>query len=96
MMPSPSQQNAAHRADAQWVKSRGKVFQIAGQRYISEYTNPFTGWAIRLHYGTGLRDGSWYVFDANGDIVEHMHSLTWAKSAAKYKFEHSNQEGSHS
>ena len=84
-MQTVSQQNAAHRADPQWIKSKGKNFEVAGQRYISEYTNPFTGWVIRLHYGTGLRDGFWYVFDTKGDIVEQAHSLTWAKSAAAYK-----------
>ena len=85
MMPSTSQQNAAHRTDPQWIKSKGKVFTVDGQRYISEYLNPFTGWAIRLHYGTGLRDGRWYVFNADGEIVEQMQTLTWAKGAAAYK-----------
>lgn len=84
-MQTASQQNAAHHADVKWVKSTGKSFTVAGLHYVSEYINPFTGWVIRLHYGTGLRDGFWYVFDASGDIVGHEHTLTWAKAFAAYK-----------
>ena len=32
-MQTASQQNAAHRADIEWVKSKGKIFEVAGQRY---------------------------------------------------------------
>lgn len=84
MMPTASQQNAVHRADVQWNKSKGKTFTVAGQHYVSEYKNFYSGWTIRLHYGTGLRDGFWYIFNEAGDIVGHEHSLTWAKSAAGY------------
>lgn len=80
-----ARQNKAHREDVRWIKTNGKRFDVNGQQYISEYLNPWNGWAIRKHFGTGLRDGAWYVFDASGDVVEIAHSLTWAKLAADAK-----------
>ena len=80
-------QNKAHRNDIRWIKTKGNDFRVNGQRYISEYLNPFNGWAIRKHFGTGLRDGAWYVFDAAGDVVEVAHSLTFAKGFASWKME---------
>lgn len=75
-------QNAAHRTDVRWIKAKGKRFDVNGQRYVSEYLNPGNGWAIRKHFGTGLRDGRWYVFNEAGEIVTEGHSLTFAKGFA--------------
>lgn len=77
-----ARQNAAHRNDVQWTKTKGNDFRVNGQRYISEYVNPFTGQQIRKHYGTGLRDGRWFIFDAAGAVTGDAHSLTWAKLEA--------------
>jgi len=84
MMNSTATQNRIHRNDVAWTKTKGNDFRVNGQRYISEYCNTFTGWTIRKHYGTGLRDGAWYVFDQNGDVVDTAHSLTWAKGWAEH------------
>lgn len=70
-------QNQAHRSDIAWIKSKGRSF---GNGYISEYTNPWNGMAIRKHCGMTGRD--WHVFNAGGEIVTKSHSLTWAKLAA--------------
>ena len=80
-------QNKAHRNDISWIKTKGNDFRVNGQRYVSEYLNPFNGWAIRKHFGTGLRDGAWYTFDASGDVVDTAHSLTFAKGFAALKME---------
>lgn len=84
-MISTTAQNKAHRADATWTKTKGNDFRVNGQRYISEYVNASNGWAIRKHFGTGLKDGAWYVFDASGDVVDFAHSLTFAKGFASLK-----------
>lgn len=84
-MTSPATQNKAHRTDAEWTKTKGNDFRINGQRYVSEYNNTATGWTIRKHYGTGLRDGRWYIFDQNGATIDTAHSLTWAKGWAAYR-----------
>lgn len=84
-MNTTSSQNTAHRNDVHWIKTKGNDFRVNGQRYISEYLNPWNGMAIRKHFGTGLKDGWWYVFDANGDVIEQAHSLTFAKGFAAMK-----------
>lgn len=77
-----AEQNRAHRNDLDWLKTKGRDFRVDGQRYVSEYLNPWNGWAIRKHFGTGLNDGSWCVFNAEGVIVDKAHSLTFAKGVA--------------
>lgn len=86
-MNTTREQNAAHRTDVRWIKTKGNDFRVNGQRYVSEYQNPWNGWAIRKHFGTGLGDGWWYVFDTNGDVIAHGHSLTYAKVEAGFKMQ---------
>lgn len=76
-METTTQQNAAHRTDIAWIKSTGRSFKANGENYISEYTNPFTGQAIRK--GWRMTGQDWFVFDADGNITGRSHSLTWAK-----------------
>jgi hypothetical protein len=76
-METTSQQNAAHRTDIAWMKSKGRSFDAAGEHFISEYVNPWTGQAIRKSWRMTGQD--WFVFDAQGNIVDRAHSLTWAK-----------------
>jgi hypothetical protein len=73
-------QNAAHRTDAEWIKSPGKSFEAAEERYISEYVNAFTGQVIRKSWRMTGHD--WHIFDAAGNRVASAHSLTWAKMDA--------------
>jgi hypothetical protein len=73
-------QNASHRTDIAWMKTSGKSFDAAGEHFISEYVNPWTGQTIRKSWRmTGL---DWFVFDAAGNITGRSHSLTWAKMEA--------------
>lgn len=82
MLPTASKQNAFHRNDVRWVKSKGKLFTVYGVRYVSEYVNPFSGWTIRKEYGNGLASSGWWViFDQNDQIVDKRDTLTWAKAA---------------
>lgn len=74
-------QNQAHRTDIAWIKSAGKSFNAAGEHFISEYTNPFTGQAIRKSWKMTGQD--WFIFDAEGNVTGREHSLTWAKFEAK-------------
>lgn len=76
-METTTAQNAAHRNDIAWIKTKGKSFKVNGELYISEYLNPFTGAAIRKSWRMTGQD--WIVFDAAGNIVGRAHSLTWAK-----------------
>ena len=46
-MHTTTAQNAAHRTDMTWIKSKGKSFQAGGESYISEYLHLATGMAIR-------------------------------------------------
>lgn len=73
-------QNAAHRTDVAWIKSKGKRFHAAGESYTSEYLNPWTGQAIRKSWRMTGHD--WHIFDAAGTLVGRAHSLTWAKYTA--------------
>ena len=73
-------QNAAHRNDIAWIKTTGRDFRAAGERYISEYTNPFTGQAIRKSWRmTGM---DWHLFDTDGALSSRHRSLTIAKLEA--------------
>lgn len=76
-MNTTTAQNANHRSDIAWIKSKACSF---GAGYISEYLNPFTGQAIRKHCGMTGRD--WHIFSAAGEVVAKSHSLTWAKMKA--------------
>lgn len=70
-------QNANHRTDIAWIKSKGKSFDAAGEHFISEYVNPWNGMAIRKSWRMTGTD--WFIFNAAGEIVGRAHSLTWAK-----------------
>lgn len=73
-------QNAAHRADVQWVKSAGRSFDVAGEHYVSEYVNVFTGQAIRK--GWRMTGNDWTIFAADGTVTGQAYSLTFAKYEA--------------
>lgn len=80
-----SQQNRAHRADVSWIKTAGqnRTYELGGVRYVNEYINPCTGWAIRKEFGNGLASsGRWAIFNGAGVRVGDSHSLTFAKLAA--------------
>jgi len=79
-MHTTTAQNASHRTDVAWIKSKGKSFKVGGENWISEYTNPFTGQAIRKDWRMTGRD--WVIFDAAGNRTGRAHSLTWAKIEA--------------
>jgi hypothetical protein len=79
-MHTTTAQNKAHRNDIAWIKTPGKSFKVDGELYVSEYTNPFTGQAIRKDWRMTGHD--WIVFGANGEIIGRSHSLTWAKFKA--------------
>ena len=79
-MHSTVAQNKAHRTDITWIKSAGKSFTAGGERYISEYVNPFTGQAIRKDWRMTGQD--WVIFAADGSIMGRAHSLTQAKYEA--------------
>lgn len=79
-MHTTTAQNQAHRNDIQWIKSTGHTFPAAGETYISEYLNPFTGQAIRK--SARMTGADWHVFNAAGEKVAREHSLTWAKYSA--------------
>lgn len=70
-------QNAAHRADSEWIKSKGKTFNVNGETFVSEYVNAFTGWSIRKSWRMTGRD--WLIFDADNNEIARAHSLTFAK-----------------
>lgn len=70
-------QNAAHRADLAWIKTKGSSFRVFGELYISEYLNPWNGMAIRKSCRMTGQD--WFIFNADGGIVGRAHSLTQAK-----------------
>lgn len=70
-------QNANHRTDIAWIKSKGKSFDAAGEHFISEYVNPWNGMAIRKSWR--MTGADWFIFNAAGEIVGRAHSLTWAK-----------------
>lgn len=76
-MHTTTAQNIAHRNDIAWMKTKGKSFKVNGENYISEYTNPWNGMAIRKSWRMTGQD--WFVFNAAGEIVARAHSLTWAK-----------------
>lgn len=76
-------QNAAHRNDIVWAKSKGRRFLVNHESYTSEYLNLFTGQAIRKDWRMTGRD--WVLFDTNNNITGRAHSLTWAKLAAAAK-----------
>lgn len=75
-MHTTTAQNAAHRNDLAWTKTKGKSFNVSGESYISEYKN-FDGMAIRK--GWRMTGHDWFVFDAAGKIVGRSYSLTQAK-----------------
>lgn len=79
-MNTTTEQNAAHRTDIAWTKTTGRKFNVNGEGYISEYTNPFTGQAIRKSWRMTGQD--WFIFDAEGNITGRSFSLTWAKMEA--------------
>lgn len=79
-MNTTTAQNAAHRTDIKWMKTTGKTFKVASESYISEYTNPFTGQAIRKSWR--MTGSDWFIFDAAGNVTGRAHSLTWAKYEA--------------
>lgn len=79
-METTSTQNAAHRTDLAWIKSKGKSFKANGETFISEYVNLLTGQAIRKSWR--MTGADWFVFDAAGNVVGRSHSLTWAKLEA--------------
>ncbi len=79
-MHTTTAQNASHRNDVAWIKSSGKSFKVGGENYLSEYTNPFTGQAIRKDWRMTGQD--WVIFDAAGNRTGRAHSLTWAKIEA--------------
>lgn len=79
-MHTTTAQNQAHRNDIAWMKSKGKSFSAAGESFISEYTNPWTGQAIRKSWRMTGQD--WFIFDAAGNVTGRSHSLTWAKLEA--------------
>ena len=73
-------QNRAHKADVQWIKSAGRSFDVAGEHFVSEYVNVFTGQAIRKSWRmTGC---DWAIFDESGSVVGQVYSLTFAKYEA--------------
>jgi len=74
-------QNAAHRNDIAWEKSKGKSFTAetprGTERFTSEYLNHFTDQAIRKSWRMTGRD--WWVFEADGTVTERCATLTLAK-----------------
>lgn len=78
-MNTTAAQNIAHRTDGTWIKT-GKTVHVNGEMYISEYTNGFTGQAIRKDWRMTGQD--WVIFDADGKVTGRAHSLTWAKLEA--------------
>jgi len=80
-MHTTTAQNANHRNDIAWMKTKGKSFKAAGESFISEYTNPWNGMAIRKSWR--MTGNDWFVFNAAGEIVARSHSLTAAKYDAK-------------
>lgn len=80
MNTSPAQ-NQAHRNDIAWHKSGGRSFNVAGEHFISEYRNIFTGQTIRKSWRMTGRD--WFIFDEAGNVTGTAHSLTWAKIEAQ-------------
>ena len=70
-------QNAAHRTDIAWTKSKGKNFKANDETYISEYVNIATGQTIRKSWRMTGRD--WFIFNSADEITGSAHSLTWAK-----------------
>lgn len=76
-MHTTTAQNKAHRTDVAWIKTTGRSFDAAGEHYISEYLNPFTGQAIRKSWRMTGRD--WHIFDAAGARVATAATLTIAK-----------------
>lgn len=82
-MHTTTEQNKAHRNDLEWIKSTGRSFTAGGERFTSEYLNPWTGQAIRKDWRMTGRD--WVIFDADGNVTGRAHSLTWAKLAAAGK-----------
>lgn len=80
-MNTTTEQNKAHRTDIAWVKSTGRSFDAAGERYISEYVNPWTGRAIRKSWRMTGRD--WHIFESDGTRREFgCATLTIAKYEA--------------
>lgn len=78
-MHTTTAQNMAHRNDTVWINT-GKSVTHNGERYLSEYTNGFTGQTIRKGWRMTGRD--WHIFDADGNETGRAHSLTWAKLRA--------------
>lgn len=81
-MTNTVQQNKAHRTSTTWLKTPGKNFRVAGELYLSEYVNVFTGQAIRKSWR--MTGADWHLFDADGTRQDFGHStLTMAKVAAE-------------
>jgi hypothetical protein len=80
-MHTTTAQNMAHRSDIAWMKTKGKSFNAAGEHFISEYLNPWTGQAIRKSWRMTGQD--WFIFDAEGNVTGRAYSLTFAKYEAK-------------
>lgn len=76
-MNTTTSQNANHRNDLAWTKTKGKSFKVNAELYISEYVNPWNGMAIRKSWR--MTGADWFVFDAAGNIAGRAHSLTQAK-----------------
>lgn len=76
-MNSTTEQNRAHRTDVVWQKSNGRRFTVAGELYLAEYCNVFTGEAIRKDWRMTGHD--WLTFDADGNITGRYATLTIAK-----------------
>ena len=76
-MHTTVEQNQAHRNDTAWIKTPGRSFTANGERYTSEYVNPFTGQTIRKDWRMTGHD--WVLFDASGQVTGRAHSLTQAK-----------------
>lgn len=81
-MISTTAQNKAHKLDGTWIKTASRT-QAAGEHWLSEYTNGFTGQVIRK--GWRMTGQDWYIFDAEGNVTGRARSLTWAKLAAADK-----------
>jgi hypothetical protein len=79
-MNTTASQNQAHHNSLVWAKT-GSTVTVNGEHYLSEYTDVFTGQAIRKDWRMTGQD--WIVFDAAGNVTGRAHSLTFAKELAR-------------
>lgn len=81
MTHSTVAQNRAHRLDGEWKRIAAHSTTESGDKsYGSTYRNGFTEQTIRKSHRMTGHD--WHVFDADDNLIDRAHSLTWAKYLA--------------